>query len=159
MKKPVLLYGLLGGVLIALLQAIEYRYLVVEHSLEIYGGLVALVFVTLGIWLGIRLGPRAAKLARPKFDRTEAWRSLMAAKWELLLPIVALVALFGGFATPVEAAAVTAFYAFVVETFVYRDFKKAVTAAASTGVANPPTHNGCFGAVCIVFRGVACAAD
>ena len=38
MKKPVLLYGLLGGVLIALLQAIEYRYLVVEHSLEIYGG-------------------------------------------------------------------------------------------------------------------------
>ena len=41
----------------------------------------------------------------------------------MLLPVVALVALFGGFATPVEAAAVTAFYAFVVETFFYRDFK------------------------------------
>jgi hypothetical protein len=40
------LYGLLGGALIALLRAIEYRYLVVEHSVEIYGGLVALVFVT-----------------------------------------------------------------------------------------------------------------
>jgi C4-dicarboxylate transporter DctM subunit len=39
------------------------------------------------------------------------------------LPAVALVALFSGFATPVEAAAVTAFYAFFVETFVYRDFK------------------------------------
>jgi len=37
-------------------------------------------------------------------------------KWELLLPVVALVALFGGFATPVEAAAVTALYAFIVET-------------------------------------------
>jgi TRAP-type C4-dicarboxylate transport system permease large subunit len=45
----------------------------------------------------------------------------VAAKWELLLPVVAMVALFGGFATPVEASAVTALYAFVVETFVYRD--------------------------------------
>ena len=36
---------------------------------------------------------------------------------------MALVALFGGFATPVEAAAVTALYAFIVETFIYRDLK------------------------------------
>jgi NarL family two-component system response regulator LiaR len=62
LKKPILLYGLLGGVLIALLQAIEYRYLVVEHSLEIYGGLVALVFVTLGIWLGLRLTGRPERV-------------------------------------------------------------------------------------------------
>ena len=55
MRKPVLIYGLLGGVLIALLRLIEYRYLVVEHSIEIYGGLVALVFVSLGVWLGLKL--------------------------------------------------------------------------------------------------------
>jgi NarL family two-component system response regulator LiaR len=54
-KKHVLLYGLLGGVLIALLKLIEFRYLVVEHSIEIYGGLVAAVFAALGIWLGLRL--------------------------------------------------------------------------------------------------------
>jgi NarL family two-component system response regulator LiaR len=54
-KKTVLLYGLLGGVLIAVLKLVEYRYLVLEHSLEIYGGLVALIFSTLGIWLGLRL--------------------------------------------------------------------------------------------------------
>jgi NarL family two-component system response regulator LiaR len=54
-KKHVLLYGLLGGVLIALLKLIEFRYLVVEHSIEIYGGLVAAVFAGLGIWLGLRL--------------------------------------------------------------------------------------------------------
>lgn len=52
MKKTILLYGLLGGVLIALLKAIEYRYLVLEHSLEIYGGLVAVIFAALGLWLG-----------------------------------------------------------------------------------------------------------
>ena len=55
MKKTVLLYGLLGGVLIALLKLVEYRYLVLEHSLEIYGGIVALMFAVVGIWLGQKL--------------------------------------------------------------------------------------------------------
>jgi DNA-binding CsgD family transcriptional regulator len=55
MRKHVLLYGVLAGVLIAGLRLIEYRWLVLEHSVEIYGGLVAAVFATLGIWLGLRL--------------------------------------------------------------------------------------------------------
>jgi DNA-binding CsgD family transcriptional regulator len=58
MRKTVLLYGLLGGVLIAALKLFEYRWLVVEHSLEIYGGLVAAVFASVGIWLGHRLTRR-----------------------------------------------------------------------------------------------------
>lgn len=55
MRKQVLLYGLIGGILIAGLRLIEYRWLVVEHSIEIYGGLVALVFASVGLWLGLRL--------------------------------------------------------------------------------------------------------
>jgi len=55
MKKHILIYGLCGGVLIVLLKLVEYRFLVVEHSLEIYGGLVALLFAVLGIWLGLKL--------------------------------------------------------------------------------------------------------
>jgi len=55
MKKTVLLYGILGGALIAVLKVVEYRYLVLEHSLEIYGGIVALLFSALGIWLGLKL--------------------------------------------------------------------------------------------------------
>ena len=55
MRKHVLLYGLLGGVLIAVLRAIQYRWLVMEYSVEIYGGLVAAVFASLGIWLGLKL--------------------------------------------------------------------------------------------------------
>lgn len=55
MKKTVLLYGLLGGVLIAALKLIEYRFLVLEHSLEIYGGIIAVIFAALGIWLGLKL--------------------------------------------------------------------------------------------------------
>jgi DNA-binding CsgD family transcriptional regulator len=54
-KKIILLYGLLGGALITGLKLIEFRFLVVEHSLEIYGGLVAALFAGLGIWLGLKL--------------------------------------------------------------------------------------------------------
>jgi DNA-binding NarL/FixJ family response regulator len=54
-KKTVLLYGLLGGVLIAVLRLVEYRYLVLQHSLELYGGIVAAIFSALGIWLGLKL--------------------------------------------------------------------------------------------------------
>ncbi len=55
MKRHVLIYGLIGGILITLLQWTEYRFLVIEHSFEIYGGLIALTFAGLGIWLGLRL--------------------------------------------------------------------------------------------------------
>ena len=65
MRRTVLLYGLLGGVLIAGLKAIEYRFLVVAHSLELYGGLVALLFAGVGLWLGLRLTrPRATVVVR-----------------------------------------------------------------------------------------------
>ena len=55
MKKTVLLYGILGGVLIAGLKFVEYRFLVLEHSIEIYGGIIALLFASVGIWLGLKL--------------------------------------------------------------------------------------------------------
>jgi NarL family two-component system response regulator LiaR len=55
MWKHVLLYGLVGGVLIAGLKAAEYRWLLVQHSIEIYGGIVATVFAVVGIWLGRKL--------------------------------------------------------------------------------------------------------
>src|SRR4051794_10199143 len=55
MKRHVLIYGLIGGLLITGLKWTEYRFLVIEHSIEIYGGLIAATFAVLGIWLGIRL--------------------------------------------------------------------------------------------------------
>ncbi len=55
MKRQVLIYGLIGGILIAVLKWTEYRFLVIEHSIEIYGGLIAATFAVLGIWLGLKL--------------------------------------------------------------------------------------------------------
>ena len=50
-----LIYGLCGGILIVVLKLIEFRFLVVQHSIEIYGGLIAALFAGLGIWLGLKL--------------------------------------------------------------------------------------------------------
>ena len=66
MKRHVLIYGSIGGVLITILQWTQYRFLVIEHSIEIYVGLTAAIFAGLGLWLGLRL-----TTPRPKIDATE----------------------------------------------------------------------------------------
>ncbi|MBK7906595.1 MAG: helix-turn-helix transcriptional regulator [Gemmatimonadetes bacterium] len=62
MRRPILLYGLLCGLLIALLQFIEYRWLVVDRRVEIYGALIAALFAGVGIWLGLRITGRAERV-------------------------------------------------------------------------------------------------
>ena len=52
--RRAILYGLLGGALIALLKLIEYKHFVHAYPGEVYGGLVAVVFAALGIHLGLR---------------------------------------------------------------------------------------------------------
>jgi NarL family two-component system response regulator LiaR len=55
MKRHVLIFGVVGGVLVTVLQWTRYRFLVVEHSVEIYAALIAAIFAGVGIWLGVRL--------------------------------------------------------------------------------------------------------
>ena len=55
MKRHVLIFGLVGGTLIATLQYTEYRFVIIEHSVELYGALVAILFAAFGIWLGLRI--------------------------------------------------------------------------------------------------------
>ena len=114
--------GSLGGLLPPGLPLVLYA-IVAKISIEemfLAGILPGLLMVALIALWGLRLAPRASSAPR-KFDWREVRAALLAAKWELLLPLVAFSALFGGFATPVEAAALTAVYAFVVETLIHRD--------------------------------------
>jgi DNA-binding CsgD family transcriptional regulator len=55
MRKQVLIFGLVGGVLITLLQWTEFHFVVLEHSVAIYGVLIAILFAGAGIWLGAKL--------------------------------------------------------------------------------------------------------
>jgi tripartite ATP-independent transporter DctM subunit len=94
-----------------------------------------LLIILTGIWGVSQAPPRTA--ARQPIDWREARLAAWDAVWELLIPVIALGALFGGFATPVEAAALTAVYAFVIEAFVYRDlraFRDSPRVIAESGV-------------------------
>ncbi|HZE88592.1 MAG TPA: TRAP transporter large permease subunit [Verrucomicrobiae bacterium] len=105
---PVILYGIVSRT------PIDRMFL---------GGVVpGVLMLGLAAWWGSRSGSSDAS-TRQRFDAREAARAAWEAKWELLLPVVVLVGLYGGFATLVEAAALTALYAFVVETFIYKDLK------------------------------------
>lgn len=64
LEGEILLFGLGGGFLVTVLKLTEYRFLVVEHSVEIYAGLVALLFSALGIWLGLTLTRRKSPAAQ-----------------------------------------------------------------------------------------------
>jgi NarL family two-component system response regulator LiaR len=68
----VLLLGLVGGVLIAILRYSEYQFLVIQHSFEIYAAIVAILFAAFGIWLGIKLTkPREKIILREVLVPTE----------------------------------------------------------------------------------------
>jgi NarL family two-component system response regulator LiaR len=63
MKRHVLIFGVVGGFLIAILQYTEYRFVVIEHSVELYSALVAILFASFGIWLGLRITRRRETVA------------------------------------------------------------------------------------------------
>ena len=56
--KHLALYGVCGGVLIVAMRFVEYRFLVLSHSVEIYAALVAATFAALGIWFGLTITGR-----------------------------------------------------------------------------------------------------
>ena len=81
-----------------------------------------LLMVTCVATVGIYMGLKHDAVREPFLPR-EAASAIWEAKWELMLPVIMIVGLFGGFGTLTEAAALTAFCAFVVEVFIYRDLK------------------------------------
>ena len=66
MKKTIIIYGVLSAALVIFLQILEYRFFVREISIEIYVGIVAIFFTSLGIWLGQRLIGKKSKTQQKK---------------------------------------------------------------------------------------------
>ena len=56
--KHLALYGVCGGLLIVAMRFVEYRFLVLNHSIEIYAAIVAAAFAAAGIWLGLTITRR-----------------------------------------------------------------------------------------------------
>ena len=99
-------------------------YGVVAHvpipDLFVAGIIPGLLMIAAVCVFGVHKGIRA-RVERPRFDAREAAAALWESKWELLLPVVVLVGIFGGFSTLTEAAAIAVVYTLVVETLVHRE--------------------------------------
>jgi len=88
------------------------------------GGFIpGLLLVGMTAWWGIRCGPRLGAEGRQPFVLREALGALWEARWEMLVPVVAITMLFSGFATPVEAASVTVCYTFLVVAVIHKDLR------------------------------------
>ncbi len=103
---PIILYGVVAQIPI--------------EDLFVGGILPGVLLLALIAAYGLREGI-VTKAARTPFRWGELWGALNEAKWELLLPVIVLVAIFGGFATIVESAALVALYSFVIQCFVTKD--------------------------------------
>lgn len=103
---PLILYGIVAKVPIE----------------DLFVGGVIPGFLLLGLIAvhGMREGIRS-QTPRARFEWREVGAAVQEGKWELVLPVIVLVAIFGGFATLVEASALTVLYTFVIECFVTRD--------------------------------------
>ncbi|MBI5396960.1 MAG: TRAP transporter large permease subunit [Verrucomicrobia bacterium] len=110
---PVILYGIVA----------QQQHVNVDiKDLFIAGFLPGCLMVGACVAWSVRQGLKS-KIPRSQFTWAEAWTALRDAKWEVALPIVVMVFIFGGFATLVEAAALTVLYAFFIECVIHRDLK------------------------------------
>lgn len=75
MRKTIFLYGIAMAVLVGLLKAVEYRYLVRDISTEMMIGMIAVLFAALGVWAGRRLTRTKVVVSYPDFRRDEAQMS------------------------------------------------------------------------------------
>jgi tripartite ATP-independent transporter DctM subunit len=79
--------------------------------------MMVMMVSALGVFQAIRYGAE-----RAKFSFSEARKAIWDAKWEIAVPFIVLIGLFGGFGTLVEAGAITVIYVFVVECLVSPEF-------------------------------------
>lgn len=103
---PLILYGIVAQV------SIEELFI---------GGIVpGLLMIGLIAAWGVREGIKH-KAGRTPFELREIAPAIWQAKFELLLPLIVLIAIFGGYATIVEAAALAAGYALLLQLVIHRE--------------------------------------
>lgn len=119
---PIILYALIAQ------QSMQAGALLTESTAQIISinklfvaGIVpgALLIIMLAMYGFFKA--RKSGMSVIPFSGKKLLKTLREAIWEIPLPFVVVIGIYWGFFTATEAAAITAFYVFVVEVFIYRD--------------------------------------
>ncbi len=60
--KRIIIYGFVLAILIFILKWLQWKFLIVDHAIDIYVGLIAIFFTILGVWI-------ATQLVKPKIQK------------------------------------------------------------------------------------------
>lgn len=85
------------------------------------GVLTGAVLMGYSYWLSRRNGWRGTA---EKVSFSRKMKVIWEAKWALLVPVIILGGIYGGYMTPTEAAAISAMYGLLVGMFVYRGINR-----------------------------------
>lgn len=83
--RSTILYSISLALLLVLLKWLELKFIIFDHSFEIYVGFIAIIFTALGIWL-------ALKLSKPKVQTVVVEKEVYITRNENFVPNTALIA-------------------------------------------------------------------
>ena len=84
-NKATIIYSISLALLLFLLKWLELRFIILNHSFEIYIGFIAIIFTSLGIWL-------ALKLSKPKIETIVVEKEIYVERNENFVPDTLLIA-------------------------------------------------------------------
>jgi tripartite ATP-independent transporter DctM subunit len=114
--------GSLGLLFPPSLPLILYGYVAAVSVDKLFlAGLLPGIFLVVVLSVFGYLRGRKDEVVREKMSFRNVLAGIRGAAWEAPLPFLVLGGIYGGVITVMEAAALTAFYALVVEVFIYRD--------------------------------------
>lgn len=86
-------------------------------------GIIPGVFLMIVLSIYSSFVAKKTKAERTKTSMKEIIATTRAAKWELFIPVMLVVGIFGGFVTLGEIASIMVAYAFIVEVFIHGDIR------------------------------------
>jgi tripartite ATP-independent transporter DctM subunit len=105
---PIIIYGIVAGTSITQL-----------FAAGLIPGLFLMIIISFySFFVAKRSGTSTFRISLSEITKT-AW----VAKWELFIPVILVVGIFGGFVTLGEVASIMVAYTFIVEIFIHKDIR------------------------------------
>jgi tripartite ATP-independent transporter DctM subunit len=114
---PLILYGVIASMS---MQNLDNAKPVSIDNLFIAGAIPGIIEIVVLAIYSVYIASKF-EVERTKFSINECIASLKNSFWELPIPLIILIGIYGGIFTASEAASVVAFYVFIVEVFIYKD--------------------------------------